>query len=71
MKPRANQIKWAVYGAIIGLIFGATNVNFWLLDGLRSFGFNIPELGTFGSIMLWAVFGGLAAVVRNWWRSQR
>ena len=71
MKPQANGIKWAVYGAIIGLIFGTTNVNFWLVEGLRSFGFNFPELGTFGSIMLWAVFGGLAAIGRNWWRSQR
>ncbi len=68
MKPRASEIRWAVYGAIIGLIFGATNVNTWLFDSLSSLGYDFLDLGFFGSIMLWAALGGLAAVVRNWWR---
>ncbi len=70
MYRKANEIKWAVCGAIIGLIIGAAIANFGLLDGLRPYGFSFLDLGYTGSTICGAIFGGLAAIIRNWWQRQ-
>ena len=67
---KANEIKWAVYGAIIGLVIGAAIANFGLLDGLRPYGFSFLDLGYTGSTICGAFIGGLAAIIRNWWQRQ-
>ena len=70
MYRKANEIKWAVCGAIIGLIIGAAIANFGVLDGLRPYRFSFLDLGYTGSTIGGAIFGGLAAIIRNWWQRQ-
>ena len=71
MMPQANPVMWAVVGAVLAAIYNIANVNLGLIDGLRSQQVDIPDLGFFGTVMLWAVIAGLVAVLRNWWRQER
>ena len=68
MRRGANVFKWVISGALVGLIFAVALAKLGISDDLRPYGLAFLDRGYTSSMFWGAIFGVVAAAIRDWWQ---